>query len=200
MTRTAMYSFLGLPDGAELDEVKRSYRTLAKRLHPDLSGDDATRAQFERVSDAYERLVELLSAGKVRRAAADVSVDIFSVGQVVERGSSVAARTAAIRTLADAGKRSAYPFLRKALYDKNSLIVREAVRAIGTLRIRQSAGELAALFTRADLSVKTEVLGVAARMGDGGAFLSIIEMGLSDSDSNVRRMSRTLYAKRKRTE
>ena len=187
-----MYSFLGLPDGAALDEVKRSYRTLAKRLHPDLSGDDATRAQFERVRDAYERLVELLSAGKARRATVDVPIDIFSVGQIVERGDSVASRTAAIRTLARAGKRSAYAFLRKALYDRNSLIVREAVRAIGTLRIRQSAGELAALFTRADPSVKIEVLGVAKSMRDGAAFLSIIVMGLSDSDPNIRRMSRSL--------
>ena len=195
-----MYSFLGLPDGAALDEVKRSYRTLAKRLHPDLSGDDATRAQFERVRDAYERLVELLSAGKAHRATVDVPIDIFSVGQIVERGDSVASRTAAIRTLARAGKRSAYAFLRKALYDRNSLIAREAVRAIGTLRIRQSAGELAALFTRADPSVKIEVLGVAKRMRDGAAFLSIIVMGLSDSDPNIRRMSRSLYAERKRTE
>jgi DnaJ domain len=54
---------LGLPPGAQLDEIKRAYRRLARTVHPDLhpgASDEerrALQARFVAITDAYRTLV-----------------------------------------------------------------------------------------------------------------------------------------------
>lgn len=53
------YSVLGLAPGASAADIKRAYRTLARRHHPGLNpGDRASEALFQRISEAYETLVD----------------------------------------------------------------------------------------------------------------------------------------------
>ena len=49
------YDVLGVSPGAGADEIKRAYRQLARRYHPDISGDDRATAFLE-ISRAYEVL------------------------------------------------------------------------------------------------------------------------------------------------
>jgi hypothetical protein len=54
---------LGLPPGAQVDEIKRAYRRLARTVHPDLHPDAsdeerrALQARFVEITDAYRTLV-----------------------------------------------------------------------------------------------------------------------------------------------
>lgn len=58
------YVILGLAREATLADVKRAYRRLARRYHPDINpGDDTAAAIFRRVAEAYE----ILSDPKRRR-------------------------------------------------------------------------------------------------------------------------------------
>src|SRR5688500_18378747 len=51
------YVVLGLPREATIADVKRAYRRLARRYHPDINpGDDTAAAIFRRVAEAYEIL------------------------------------------------------------------------------------------------------------------------------------------------
>lgn len=51
------YELLGIGRSATEEEIKRAYRTLARRLHPDASGGDpASEERFKAVSLAYETL------------------------------------------------------------------------------------------------------------------------------------------------
>ncbi|HXQ50536.1 MAG TPA: DnaJ C-terminal domain-containing protein [Stellaceae bacterium] len=53
------YIVLGVGRGASDEEIKRSYRRLAKRLHPDLNpGKSAVEQQFREVNAAYEILAD----------------------------------------------------------------------------------------------------------------------------------------------
>ena len=64
------YVVLGLSPGATLADVKRAYRRLARRYHPDINpGDDAAAAIFRRVAEAYEILSD-----PVRRRNYDAGV------------------------------------------------------------------------------------------------------------------------------
>lgn len=51
------YEVLGLQKGASDDEIKKSYRKLAKEYHPDLHpGDKACEEKFKEIGEAYEVL------------------------------------------------------------------------------------------------------------------------------------------------
>jgi molecular chaperone DnaJ len=51
------YIILGLERAATLIEIKRAYKRLARRFHPDINpGDHRAAAQFRQIADAYETL------------------------------------------------------------------------------------------------------------------------------------------------
>lgn len=51
------YEVLGIPNNASADEIKKAYRQLARKYHPDVNRDDPNTAEkFKEISDAYEVL------------------------------------------------------------------------------------------------------------------------------------------------
>jgi curved DNA-binding protein len=50
------YNILGVERGAAPDDIKRAYRKLARRYHPDVSGETDAEERFKEVSEAYEVL------------------------------------------------------------------------------------------------------------------------------------------------
>ena len=54
-----LYSLLGLAPGATPADIKRAYRRLSRRFHPDINpGDKAAESLYRRISEAYETLVD----------------------------------------------------------------------------------------------------------------------------------------------
>lgn len=50
------YSVMGVARDASQDEIKRSYRRLARKFHPDVSKEQDAEARFKEVGEAYEVL------------------------------------------------------------------------------------------------------------------------------------------------
>jgi len=50
------YEILGVTRGADADEVKRAYRKLARKYHPDVSKEKNAEEKFKEVQEAYEVL------------------------------------------------------------------------------------------------------------------------------------------------
>src|SRR5882757_3158870 len=76
------YSTLGLSRGATADEIKKSYRKLAGKLHPDKNpGNKAAESQFKDVNRAYE----VLSDAKKRALYDEFGEDALREGFDAER-------------------------------------------------------------------------------------------------------------------
>lgn len=90
------YDVLGVSPGAGADEIKRAYRQLARRYHPDISGDDRG-AAFLEVSRAYEVLrdpqrrrsydARLIGTVQVRAdwLADEIAIDFPSISSVLDQ-------------------------------------------------------------------------------------------------------------------
>src|SRR5882672_4203543 len=50
------YSILGVERGASADDIKKAYRKLAHKYHPDVSKDPQGEEKFKEVAEAYETL------------------------------------------------------------------------------------------------------------------------------------------------
>jgi molecular chaperone DnaJ len=54
-----LYIVLGVAHGATEAEIKRAYRRLARRYHPDINpGDQSSAARFRQILEAYETLID----------------------------------------------------------------------------------------------------------------------------------------------
>jgi len=50
------YELLGLPKGASEDDIKKSYRKLARKYHPDVNKEKGAEDKFKSITEAYEVL------------------------------------------------------------------------------------------------------------------------------------------------
>ena len=56
MSKRDYYEVLGISKGASKDEIKKAYRRLAKKYHPDVSQEENAIEKFKEVQEAYEVL------------------------------------------------------------------------------------------------------------------------------------------------
>jgi molecular chaperone DnaJ len=90
------YDVLGVSPHAGADEIKRAYRQLARRYHPDISGDDRGLA-FKELTGAYDVLRDSARRRQYDRSmsaqgpegrtwfADEVAIDFPSVASVLDR-------------------------------------------------------------------------------------------------------------------
>src|SRR5579871_3717563 len=75
------YLVLGLERGATVGDIKRAYKRLARRFHPDINpGDRMAAAQFRQIAEAYETLSDPDRRRRYDASGAPVSPDPSTYG------------------------------------------------------------------------------------------------------------------------
>src|SRR5260221_3740407 len=67
------YQILGLRRTATAEEIKRTYRRLAKKLHPDINPDKRVEQQFREATQAYELLSDPAKRARFDRGEIDAA-------------------------------------------------------------------------------------------------------------------------------
>ena len=52
----SLYETLGVSENASADEIKKSYRKLARKYHPDINKEESAVEKFKEINAAYEVL------------------------------------------------------------------------------------------------------------------------------------------------
>jgi len=136
------YQTLGVRRTASADEIKRSYRRLAKKLHPDLNPDKRVEQQFREVTAAYDLLSDPAKRARFDRGEIDASG--------AERGFSYTRR--------DAGGRR-----RGTKLDENDVFVEDIISEM--FRSRRGGGRSSGGTRGVDTSFTLEVPFLEAVLG-----------------------------------
>jgi len=203
MEELRFYRTLGLPAGANIDQIKSAYRVLAKKYHPDISKNPESGEQFRRISAAYKNLVAreqkrdyfYSTVRRPRRTAPEPDRDsLYAIGKTLVEGKTPEMRAFAARRLGLSGKKGSYIYLKRALRDSSETVVLAVLDAVGKLQIRSSITDLAELFDTGSRTVKMGILEAVERMAIPPASIDILTWGMQSQDRSLRLKSLSLFA------
>jgi hypothetical protein len=112
MTRTGMspdyYEILGVPRDATPEQIKKAYRQLAMKLHPDVAQEADAADRFKKIAEAYEVLQDPTSVtfttAAATRWAADLAVSTVALAPAVSTSAIWLMRCSANRPRAAHGR------------------------------------------------------------------------------------------------
>ena len=81
------YLVLGISKGSDLNKIKKAYRTVAKKFHPDVNQSLEGRKKFLEIRDAYETLSDETKKKEYDQELANQegSIHVAHLGEDVER-------------------------------------------------------------------------------------------------------------------
>lgn len=79
------YIILGLSKGADLNQIKRAYRKIAKKYHPDMTPSEAESEKFLEVKEAYETLIDEKKRSEYDQELAKQKISPHRVTRVSEK-------------------------------------------------------------------------------------------------------------------
>lgn len=147
-------------------------------------------SELKKARERARSLSEKKVSEEQRRASG--SHKIFALGEILNKSGSDREKISAIKSLAALKRKSAYPFLKEALYDSSEAVVIASINAIGQLKIHQAGSELTSLISSGSINVKTAILDIVILMGKEKQYLNIIHLAIRDSHLPIRQKAEVI--------
>lgn len=205
MTMLQIYQILQVQPGADIDIVKKSFRKLVKKHHPDVSTQANSSRKFNLIMSAFEEYKEKYKSPPIK--AKTKNKDIFSakfkkihalyiLGNSFLQEKDPLKRIEIIKKLVLTKKISAYTFIRKGLWDENLKVVEQAILAIMKMNIAQSSAELTALYLRSSKKIRLLILDSLEKMENIKAFSNLLIAAMKDTHKGLKKRAVILFTKR----
>jgi len=176
---------------------KRAERDKAQQKAAEKAAHDKRKREFERkISErraAFEEKMKKSQLKAAKERARKLSKEnssshkVFVSGEVLKGKNSDRQKLHAINALVSLKRKSAYPFLKIALYEGSETIVLASIAAIGKLKIIQAGPELSSLMCSGSIKIRLAVLDAIAGIGRKNQYTVIVNMALKDREIAVRR-------------
>lgn len=75
------YKILGISPGASQEEIKKAYRTLARKYHPDVNREPSAEERFRKINEAYRIL---MNSSRPEKSPGVKGFDGFDVDDIFE--------------------------------------------------------------------------------------------------------------------
>lgn len=178
------------------EAARQAEREKATRKAAEKAAFEKTKRDFEKRAAerraAYEDKIKMDQMKKAKEQARKISKEnspshkVFLAGEILKGSYSDRQKMQAIDSLVALKRKSAYPFLKIALYENSHPIVLASIAAIGKLKIIQAGPELSSLMCSGSIKIRKEVLETIGVIGNKSLYRAIINMALRDRDKQVR--------------
>ena len=156
-------------------QIRRAYHSLVKKYHPDVN-TNGSGYQVSRLTDAYRNLINYSRLQQKRKD------QIYVHGNILLKDPDPQRRQRAAAVLAGLGKRGSYGYLKFALGDSDSTVVKTCIRGISALGLSQGGRELLSLYGRSKKDIKHEILSIVPGCAAQNEYREILYTAMSDSD------------------
>ncbi len=172
------------------DEIRkaseeRTRRNAEKEAHE-------VRKRNEEIREASEEQIRLDAESKASFCTLSTSKQLFAAGKTLKESSNVEKKISAIKILVNLKRKSAYPFLRNALFDISEKVKLASVEAIGELKIYQAIPELGSLMSSKSIKIKCSILDTVEKIGKTKNSRNIVNLALHDDDPIIRKKAQSL--------
>lgn len=132
-------------------------------------------------------------AKEIERKKKSPSHRVFTAGSILNGNGTDRQKLQAINTLISLKRKSAYPFLKKALYEGSEKVQLASIEAIGKLKIIQAGPELASLMCSGSVKIRMTVLNSINEVCRRNLYSDIINIARKDKDISIRQKAEVLH-------
>jgi len=180
-------------EAAEKAAFEKKRRDLEKKAAERRAAYEKTRQETE-LKTARERARKMTQEKSTQKKINQSgSHKVFIAGEVLKRDSSDREKIAAIHALVLLKRKSAYPFLKKALYSTSERIVLTSIDAIGKIKIIQAGPELGSLMISGSLNIKKAILDAVSVINNKNYYRNIIDIGLNEKNILIKDKAEVIY-------
>lgn len=84
MEHISPYKILGVLPGATQEEIKKAYRALARKYHPDVNKEPGAEERFKKINEAYSTLMNPSGIGFPGKSSGVEGFNGFDVDDIFE--------------------------------------------------------------------------------------------------------------------
>ncbi|MDA3812216.1 MAG: J domain-containing protein [Spirochaetaceae bacterium] len=170
-------------------KVKETREKEAREKEEHARREEAKAARIKKQQQMEQAAGEQAAREKKEKSG---SHQVFVFGEILNGKYPDREKIKALNTLVFLKRKSAYPFLKKAIYGSSEIIIMASIEAIGKLKIIQAESEFSSLMNCSTKNIKNAILNSVSLINNKNYYGNIINIALYDRDFYIRQKAEVI--------